>query len=96
MDEAHYQQLINNQQADLPNAIKCCDKLLPKQGVKISSQHIIYDSDGLSQIRLSIITQDNKIYQVNYVEKGAFGNKLPLLWQDNSVPKGITMQLIDQ
>lgn len=64
--------------------------VLPKQGVKIDRQHIIYDSDYLNQIIVYTMSRANKgmwgVWRLNVCEKGLFSSSYPLLWEDSTKP----------
>lgn len=64
--------------------------VLPNQGVRIGSIHIIYDSDELMQwfIHVPFKGSDTHyaIWRFNVVEKGGIGQTYPLLWDDFSKP----------
>ncbi|MBO1531589.1 hypothetical protein J3492_10260 [Psychrobacter sp. F1192] len=64
--------------------------VLPKQGVRIGSSHIIYDSDALMQWLIHLPFKGAKthyaIWRFNVVEKGGIGKSYPLLWEDFSKP----------
>ena len=64
--------------------------VLPKQGVRIGSIHIIYDSDALMQWFISVpykgVDTHYGIWRFNIVEKGGIGGSYPLLWEDFSKP----------
>ena len=67
--------------------------VLPKQGVRIGSIHIIYDSDALMQWFISVpykgVDTHYGIWQFNVVEKGGIGGSYPLLWEDFSKPSHV-------
>lgn len=67
--------------------------VLPKQGVRIGSIHIIYDSDALMQWFISVpykgIDTHYGIWRFNIVEKGGIGGSYPLLWEDFSKPSHV-------
>ena len=67
--------------------------ILPKQGVRIGSIHIIYDSDALMQWFISVpyksIDTHYGIWRFNIVEKGGIGGSYPLLWEDFSKPSHV-------
>ncbi|AMN49381.1 hypothetical protein [Psychrobacter sp. P2G3] len=64
--------------------------VLPKQGVKIDRQHIIYDSDYLNQIIVYTISRASKemwgVWRLNVCEKGLFSSSYPLLWEGGAKP----------
>lgn len=69
--------------------------ILPRQGVRIGSTHIIYDSDALMQWFINVpykgvdgkgVESHYGIWQFNVVEKGGIGGAYPLLWEDFSQP----------
>ena len=64
--------------------------VLPKQGVKIDRQHIIYDSDYLNQIIVYTMSRASKemwdVWRLNVCEKGLFSSSYPLLWEDGTKP----------
>ena len=64
--------------------------VLPKQGVRIGSIHIMYDSDAMMQwfIHLPFKGVDTHyaIWRFNIVEKGGIRGAYPLLWDDFSKP----------
>ena len=68
-------------------------EVLPKQGVRIGSIHIIYDSDALMQWFISVpykgVDTHYGIWQFNVVEKGGIGGSYPLLWEDFSKPSHV-------
>ena len=67
--------------------------VLPMQGVRIGSSHIIYDSDALMQWLIHLPFKGAKthyaIWRFNVVEKGGIGGSYPLLWEDFSKPSHI-------
>lgn len=67
--------------------------VLPKQGVRIGSIHIIYDSDALMQWFISVpykgVDTHYGIWRFNIVEKGGIGGSYPLLWGDFSKPSHV-------
>ena len=67
--------------------------VLPKQGVRIGSIHIIYDSDALMQWFISVpykgVDTHYGIWRFNIVEKGGIGGFYPLLWEDFSKPSHV-------
>lgn len=67
--------------------------VLPKQGVKIDRQHIIYDSDYLNQIIVYTMSRASKemwgVWRLNVWEKGLFSSSYPLLWEDGTKPSGV-------
>lgn len=64
--------------------------VLPKQGVRIGSTHIMYDSDVMMQwfVHVPYKGPDTHyaIWQFNVVEKGGIRGTYPLLWDDFSKP----------
>ena len=64
--------------------------VLPNQGVRIGSTHIMYDSDAMMQwwIHLPYKGLDTHyaIWRFNVVEKGVISGIYPLLWEDFSKP----------
>ena len=67
--------------------------VLPNQGVRIGSTHIMYDSDEMVQWFIHVpfkgIANNNSHYGIwcfNVVEKGGIGQKYPLLWDDFGKP----------
>ncbi|MBE0444665.1 MAG: hypothetical protein ACTH8Z_02135 [Psychrobacter sp.] len=64
--------------------------VLPKQGVKIDRQHIIYDSDYLNQIIVYTMSCASKemwgVWRLSVCEKGMFSSSYPLLWEEGSKP----------
>ena len=64
--------------------------VLPNQGVRIGSTHIMYDSDAMMQwfIHVPYKGPDTHyaIWQFNIVEKGGIRGTYPLLWDDFSKP----------
>ena len=67
--------------------------VLPKQGMRIGSIHIIYDSDALMQWFISVpykgVDTHYGIWRFNIVEKGGIGGSYPLLWEDFSKPSHV-------
>ena len=67
--------------------------VLPKQGVRIGSTHIIYDSDALMQWFIHVpyrgVDTHYGIWRFNVVEKGGLGGSYPLLWEDFSKPSHV-------
>ncbi len=67
--------------------------VLPKQGVRIDRQHIIYDSDYLNQIVVYTMSRASKamwgVWRFSACEKGMFPSSYPLLWEDGSKPSNI-------
>jgi hypothetical protein len=67
--------------------------ILPKQGVRIGSMHIIYDSDALMQWFINVpykgVNTHYGIWQFNVVKKGGIGGSYPLLLQDFSKPSNV-------
>lgn len=65
-------------------------KVLPNQGVRIGSTHIIYDSDELMQWFIHVpykgVDTHYAIWRFNVLEKGGIGQTYPLLWDDFSKP----------
>lgn len=64
--------------------------VLPKQGVRIDRQHIIYDSDYLNQIIVYTMSRASKemwgVWRLNVCEKGLFSSSYPLLWEGGAKP----------
>jgi len=64
--------------------------VLPKQGVRIGSTHIMYDSDAMMQWFIHVPYKGPNthyaIWQFNVVEKGGSRGTYPLLWDDFSKP----------
>ena len=64
--------------------------ILPKQGVRIGSVDIIYDSDALMQWFMHVPYKGPNthyaIWRFNVVEKGGIKGFYPLLWEDFSKP----------
>ncbi|WP_352337840.1 hypothetical protein [Psychrobacter sp. 16-MNA-CIBAN-0192] len=64
--------------------------VLPNQGVRIGSYHIMYDSDEMMQWFIQVPFKDANthygIWRFNVVEKGGIGGNYPLLWNDFSKP----------
>ena len=64
--------------------------VLPKQGVRIGSTHVIYDSDALMQWFIQVPFKSPEthygIWRFNVVEKKGVGERYPLLWDDFSKP----------
>ena len=67
--------------------------VLPKQGVRIDRQHIIYDSDYLNQIIVYTMSRASKemwgIWRLNVCEKGMFSSSYPLLWEEGTKPSHV-------
>ena len=67
--------------------------VLPKQGVRIGSMHIIYDSDALMQWFINVpykgVNTHYGIWRFNAVKKGGIGGSYPLLLQDFSKPSNV-------
>lgn len=67
--------------------------VLPKQGVKIDRQHIIYDSDYLNQIIVYTMSRASKemwgVWRLNVCEKGMFSSSYPLLWEGGAKPSSV-------
>ncbi|WP_296175730.1 hypothetical protein [Psychrobacter sp. UBA2769] len=67
--------------------------VLPKQGVRIGSMHIIYDSDALMQWFIHVpykgVDTHYGIWRFNVVKKGGIGGSYPLLFQDFSKPSNV-------
>ena len=67
--------------------------VLPKQGVRIGSMHIIYDSDALMQWFINVpykgVDTHYGIWCFNVVKKGGIGGSYPLLLQDFSKPSNV-------
>ena len=64
--------------------------VLPKQGVRIGSIHIMYDSDAMMQWLIHLpykgLDRHYAIWRFNIVEKGGIRGAYPLLWDDFSKP----------
>ncbi|KAA0926900.1 hypothetical protein FQ082_07100 [Psychrobacter sp. ANT_H56B] len=67
--------------------------VLPNQGVRIGSYHIMYDSDEMMQWFIDVPfkgvdshNSDYAVWHFNVVEKGGIGGNYPLLWNDFSKP----------
>ncbi|WP_413521214.1 hypothetical protein [Psychrobacter glacincola] len=64
--------------------------VLPNQGVRIGSYHMMYDSDELMQWFIDVpykgVESHSGIWHFNVVEKGGIGQAYPLLWDDFSKP----------
>lgn len=64
--------------------------VLPKQGVRIDRQHLIYDSDYLNQIIVYTMSRANKemwgVWRLNVCEKGLFSSSYPLLFEGGTKP----------
>ena len=64
--------------------------VLPNQGVRIGSYHIMYDSDEMMQWFIDVpykgVESHSGIWHFNVVEKGGIGQAYPLLWDDFSKP----------
>jgi len=67
--------------------------VLPKQGVRIGSMHIIYDSDALMQWFINVpykgVNTHYSIWRFNVVKKGGIGGSYPLLLQNFSKPSNV-------
>ncbi len=67
--------------------------VLPKQGVRIGSMHIIYDSDALMQWFINVpykgVDTHYGIWRFNVVKKGGISGSYPLLLQDFSKPSNV-------
>ena len=67
--------------------------VLPKQGVRIGSMHIIYDSDALMQWFINVpykgVNTHYGIWRFNVVKKGGIRGSYPLLLQDFSKPSNV-------
>lgn len=67
--------------------------VLPKQGVRIDRQHLIYDSDYLNQIIVYTMSRASKemwgVWRLNVCEKGLFSSCYSLLWQDGTKPSHV-------
>ncbi|MGP4905567.1 hypothetical protein ACTXGW_00515 [Psychrobacter faecalis] len=67
--------------------------VLPKQGVRIGSMHIIYDSDALMQWFINVpykgVNTHYGIWRFNVVKKGGISSSYPLLLQDFSKPSNV-------
>ena len=83
--------------------------VLPYQGVRVATQHMMYSSDGLNQCRISVFANSsdgdsaaahddhngatNQVWKFNVVQSGLFTGDV-LLWKDDTVPKSmIAMQV---
>lgn len=55
----------------------------PYQGVKIASQDIIYDSDGMRQFQVSVFIDSDKVWKTAEVVNGTMGRDCVLLWEGN-------------
>lgn len=64
--------------------------VLPNQGVRIGSTHIIYDSDALRQwfiqVPFKAVDAHYAMWLFNVVEKGGVGEAYPLLWDNFGKP----------
>ncbi|PKH64280.1 hypothetical protein CXF61_12370 [Psychrobacter sp. 4Dc] len=64
--------------------------VLPNQGVRIGSTHIMYDSDAMMQWFIHVPYKGPDmhyaIWRFNVVEKGGIRGTYPLLWDDFSKP----------
>lgn len=67
--------------------------VLPKQGVRIDRQHIIYDSDYINQIIVYTMSRASKemwgVWRLNVCEKGLFSSAYPLLWEEGAKPSRV-------
>ncbi|HCT74116.1 MULTISPECIES: hypothetical protein [Psychrobacter] len=67
--------------------------VLPKQGVRIDRQHIIYDSDYINQIIVYPMSRASKemwgVWRLNVCEKGLFSSSYPLLWEEGTKPSHV-------
>ncbi|MGP5203413.1 hypothetical protein ACTXKB_11700 [Psychrobacter aquimaris] len=67
--------------------------VLPKQGVRIDRQHIIYDSDYINQIIVYTMSRASKemwgVWRLNVCEKGLFSSSYPLLWEEGTKPSQV-------
>ncbi len=67
--------------------------VLPKQGVRIDRQHIIYDSDYINQIIVYTMSRASKemwgVWRLNVCEKGLFSSSSPLLWEEGTKPSQV-------
>lgn len=67
--------------------------VLPKQGVRIDRQHIIYDSDYINQIIVYTMSRASKemwgVWRLNVCEKGLFSSSYPLLWEEGTKPSHV-------
>lgn len=67
--------------------------VLPKQGVRIGSMHMIYDSDALMQWFINVpykgVNTHYGIWRFNVVKKGGIGGSYPLLWEGFSKPSNV-------
>ncbi|ALF58971.1 hypothetical protein [Psychrobacter urativorans] len=68
-------------------------KVLPNQGVRIGSYHIMYDSDEMMQWFIDVPykgvdshNSDYAVWHFNVVKKGGIGETYTLLWDDFSKP----------
>ena len=65
-------------------------KVLPNQGVRIGSYHIMYDSDEMMQWFIDVpykgVDSDYAVWHFNVVKKGGIGETYTLLWDDFSKP----------
>lgn len=57
----------------------------PYQGVKIASQDIIYDSDGIRQFQVSLFIAPNKVWKTAEVVNGTMGRDCVLLWEGDEI-----------
>ena len=67
--------------------------VLPKQGVRIDRQHIIYDSDYINQIIVYTMSRASNemwgVWHLNVCEKGLFSSAYPLLWEEGTKPSHV-------
>lgn len=63
------------------------DNIEPYQAVKIASQDIIYDSDGLRQFRVSIFIKANSVWKIAETVNGTIGRDCVLLWEGDLIPE---------
>lgn len=63
------------------------DNIEPNQAVKIASQDIIYDSDGLRQFQLSIFIEADSVWETAEVVNGTIAKDCVLLWEGDSIPE---------
>lgn len=62
------------------------DDIKPYQAVKIASQDIVYDSDGIRQFRISIFIKPNNVWKTAEVVNGTIGRDCVLLWEGELIP----------
>lgn len=63
------------------------DNIEPYQAVKIASQDIIYDSDGLRQFRVSVFIKANSVWKTAETVNGTIGRDCVLLWEGDLIPE---------